>query len=120
MMLQVGSRWQPTATDASRCEHSIVGSDPAVGTGQPSQHVGLRGPTKTVGSARFQLVRASIGEDERMARELDHRVMVTGHRSQHLDGTIGRGESTLGSGDQGAVKFVHELRDYGPITCAST
>ncbi len=89
--------------------------DPPVGSDEPTQHVGLRRPTESVGTSGDQIADITIGEDERMPRELDDGMVISGHRLEDRDSAIHGRESSVGSVEQDAVKFVHDIRDYGRI-----
>ena len=113
MILQIGSLAQPPSADASRDQHGIVRSDPAVRSGEPPQYIRLQRPTEAVGALCEHVLTLEIGEHDAVPRELDNRMMITRHRGENLDRPVDLGESPFGSIDEDAVKFVHAVRDYG-------
>jgi probable F420-dependent oxidoreductase len=48
-----------------------------------------------------------------VTRELDDCVVIAGHRHRDLDSPVDRREQSIGRVEQDAVKFVHDVRDYG-------
>lgn len=109
MVVEIGTCAQATSADAAGEQHRIERSDPAVRPGEPTQQVGLRRTPETVGSTGRHLAGVTVGEDERMAGELDHGVVVARHRRDDLDGPVDIREPPLGGVEQGAVKGVHDI-----------
>jgi hypothetical protein len=73
---------------ALRDEHGVVRTDLAVGAGEPADHVGLRRSAESVGSSRPEFVDTTIGQHERVPRELDHRLSSLDVGAKYLDSPI--------------------------------
>jgi len=110
----VGSRFgQPTAPGATAHQHHIVRADPAARTGQRAQDVGLGCTAESVRTQRVKVICVVVGEHDGVSRELDDRVMVAVHRSEHLDAAIDRGEDPSRGIEQCLEQGMHQRRDYG-------
>ncbi len=115
MVLQIGSFGQSPSAGSPCDQHGVVRSDPAVRSGEPPQHIWLRCPTESIGTPRHHIALHAVREYEGVPGEFDDRMMITGHRYEHLDRPVDRREPPFGGVDQDAVKFVHSVRDYGRV-----
>lgn len=109
MVVEIGTFGQTSSADAVGEQHRIERSDQAARPSEPTQQVGLRRTPETVGSTGRHLAGVTVGEDERMAGELDHGVMVARHRLDDLDSPVDIREPPLGGVEQGAMKWVHDI-----------
>ncbi len=73
-------------------EHDVERTDPAIGPGQPPQHVGVRAAAEAVRPEGEQVGRRAVGQHVGMAGELDHRVRAVVVGRQHVDQAVGRRE----------------------------
>lgn len=113
MVIEIAPYGKRPAADATRDEHGVQRADPSVRSGEPTEHVRVGRSTESVGSASGDLDHVTVGDDERVSRELDDTVVAGVHRRQHLDTAVDVGEMAGGSVDEGLVERVHRLEDYG-------
>lgn len=116
MVVEIGAYRKCSTTGSSGDQHRVVRTDRSAGSGEPSQHIRLIDTTETVGAAGAQLVRIPIGQHDRVACELDDRMVAAPLGAHDLHGTVDTGKAILGGCQQQIEQPVHhpdEARDLG-------
>ena len=109
MVSEIGARLENRRSPAraARHQHRVVRTDRPIGTGKPTQDVGLRRSAEAVRAPGAQIRGVAVGEYIRVTGELEHRLPTVDVDRKHLDGTVDRREQALRRGDECFVQRMH-------------